>query len=69
MSDAVITEYVELCEQIVVEALFAEEAVEQRLYDRLDKLWYTEMTEADREEAAARMIAKASAGHSSKESS
>jgi len=60
MSDGVVTEYVELCEQIAAEALFAEE-VEQRLYDRLDQLWYAEMSAADREEAAGRLVAKASA--------
>lgn len=60
MSDAAVAEYVDLCEQIAAEALFAEE-VEQRLYDRLDRLWYAEMSVADREEAAARLVAKASA--------
>lgn len=58
MSDAIITEYVELCEQIAAEALFAEE-VEQRLYDRLDRLWYAEMSAADREEAVNRLNSKA----------
>jgi len=50
MDTALVTEYVDLRSQIAAEALFAEE-VEQRYYDRLDQLWYVEMTDAERDEA------------------
>ena len=60
MSEGLITEYLELCERIAAEALFAE-AVEARLYARLDQLWYGEMSTADRVEAQAQLTARAQA--------
>lgn len=60
MNDAAILEYVDLCEQIAAEVLFSERA-EHRLRDRIDQLWYTEMSEDDRAEAQARLNAKAKA--------
>lgn len=66
MSDAVVIEYLDLYEQIAVEALFAEAAVEQRLYDRLDQLWYAEMTDAHRREAEDRLAAKGRAWHTAR---
>lgn len=54
VNTALVTEYVDLCAQITAEALFSKE-VEQRYYDRLDQLWYAEMTQADRYEAERRL--------------
>jgi len=54
VNEAIVTEYVELNAQITVAALFSRE-VEQRYYDRLDQLWYTEMSAADRDEAQRRL--------------
>ena len=56
MNEALVIEYVELSGQITAEALFSKE-VEQRYLDRLDQLWYAEMTEADRDEAQRRLRA------------
>lgn len=58
MNDVLVSEYVDLCEQIAAQALFSE-WTEQRLCDRLDRLWHTEMTADDRAEAQARLNAKA----------
>jgi hypothetical protein len=66
VNDAAVTEYLSLRERIVVEALFAEAAVEQELYDRLDRLWYTEMTADDRREAEVQMAEKARAWRESR---
>jgi len=60
VSAADVTEYVDLCALVAAEALFAE-AVEQRHYDRLDRLWYVEMTDADRDEAQRQVAAQARA--------
>ena len=54
MNEAIVTEYVELSGQITAEAMFSRE-VEQRHYDRLDHLWYAEMTDVDRAEAQRRL--------------
>ena len=54
MNEALVTEYVELRARLA--ALDAE--TEQRLYVRLDQLWYAEMTEADRSEAERRLVAE-----------
>ena len=56
MNEALVIEYVELNGQIIAEALFSRE-VEQRYYDRLDRLWYAEMTQDDRVEAQKRLSA------------
>lgn len=53
MNEALITEYVELC--AVLSALDVE--AEQRLYARLDQLWYTAMTTEDKAEAEKRLFA------------
>lgn len=60
MPEAVVTEYVELCERIAAEALFSEGA-EDKLYDRLDRLWYVEMSAEDRALAQDRLRSKAEA--------
>lgn len=65
MNDAIVTEYVELSEQIAAEVIFSERA-EQRLYDRLDQLWYVEMSEDDRVEVQDRLRAKAQAWSTSR---
>lgn len=62
MNEALVIEYVELNGQITTEALFSKE-VEQHYYDRLDQLWYVEMTQADRDEAQRRLHAPASKHH------
>jgi len=54
MNEAVVIEYVDLRAQVAAEVLFSEE-VEQGYYDRLDQLWYIEMTEDDRAEALRRL--------------
>jgi hypothetical protein len=59
---AIVVEYIELCERVVVEALFTEQ-VEAQLYERLDQLWYTQMTADDRAEAQIQLGAKARAWH------
>lgn len=51
MNDAIVTEYVELCERLA--ALEEEETI--RLYARLDELWYVLMTESDQAEAERRL--------------
>ena len=51
MNEALVTDYVELCAQLV--ALDAE--TEARFYARLDQIWYAEMTEVDRAEAERRL--------------
>lgn len=60
MNDAVVAEYVELCEQIAAQSLFSE-GDEQKLYDRLDRLWYGKMSDDDRSEAQHRLRTKAQA--------
>jgi hypothetical protein len=60
VNEAVVAEYVELCEQIAAQSLFAE-GDEEQLYDRLDRLWYDKMSSADRAEAQQRLHAKAQA--------
>ena len=54
MNEALVLEYVELSGQITAEALFSQE-VEQRYLDRLDQLWYAEMTQDDRDEVQRRL--------------
>jgi hypothetical protein len=49
-----VAEYVDLCKQLAAKALPSKE-VEQRFCDRLDQLWYAEMSEADRTEAQKRI--------------
>ena len=60
-SSSPIAEYVDLCRRLAAEALTSEEA-EQRHCDRLDQLWYAEMTEADRAEAQRRIAAQGARG-------
>lgn len=60
MDAAVIAEYVELCELIAAQSLFSE-GDEQKLYDRLDRLWYGKMSDDDRLEAQQRLRTKAQA--------
>jgi vacuolar-type H+-ATPase subunit C/Vma6 len=60
VNDAAVTEYVELCEQIAAQSLFSE-GDEQKLYDRLDRLWYREMSAVERSEAQQRLRMKAQA--------
>jgi hypothetical protein len=64
MRGAIVTEFVDLCEQIVAAELVepANDA-EQALYGRLDQLWYVEMADDERYEAEDRLIAKARAWH------
>lgn len=60
MNEVVIAEYVELSEQIAAEALFSER-IEQKLSDRLDQIWYAEMSIDDRIEALRQLRDKARA--------
>ena len=53
MNEALVTEYMELCARLA--SLDAE--TEQRFYSRLDQIWYTEMTVADRSEAERQLSA------------
>ncbi len=57
MNNAAIIEYVNLCDQLEAALLTDQEG---RLYDRLDQLWYSEMTEDDRIEADRRLAANRS---------
>jgi hypothetical protein len=71
MRDAIITEYVELCERFAAADLvdegtvleLADEDAEQAFYARLDQLWYVEMSFDERDEAVERMVPKARAWH------
>jgi hypothetical protein len=60
--DEVVTEYVELCEQLAAAASIEEDA-EERLYGRLDQLWYVEMMDDERAEAEDRLVARARTWH------
>lgn len=62
MNPSLVAEYVDLCGQITAEAMFSKE-VEQHYYDRLDQLWYSEMTQAERDEAQRRLHAPAGKAH------
>ena len=62
MNSVLVTEYVDLCAQITAAAMFSKE-VEQHYYDRLDQLWYSEMTQADRDEAQRRLHVPAGKRH------
>lgn len=53
MNETLIIEYVELC--ALLSALDVE--AEQRLYARLDQLWYTELTSEDQVEVEKRLAA------------
>lgn len=55
MDEACVTEYVKLCTQRA--ALFVDEETASRLCDRLDRIWYAEMTVADRMEVERRLAA------------
>jgi hypothetical protein len=68
VNEAIVIEYVELSGQITAQAMFSRE-VEQRFYDRLDQLWYAEMTDDDRVEAQRRLSAPAKASDDRKEKS
>jgi hypothetical protein len=56
-----IAEYVDLYARLAAEALTSKEA-EQRFCERLDQLWYAEMTEADRAEAQKRITTQGTRG-------
>jgi len=62
MRDAIVTEYVELCEQLAAAEMIDDDAG-QALHGRLDQLWYVEMTENERFEAVDRLVAGARAWH------
>jgi hypothetical protein len=53
VNEAVVVEYVELCEQLA--AISHDAADERGLHDRLDRLWYDAMSEDDRAEAERRL--------------
>ena len=63
MNDAVVSEYVALCEQLTTPGSSLDLATEERLYARLDQLWYLEMSGEDREAAEGRLSAAARADH------
>jgi hypothetical protein len=65
--DEVVTEYVELCEQLAAAASIEEDA-EERLYGRLDQLWYVEMMDDERAEAEDRLVARARTWHDARRS-
>jgi len=57
MNDALVTEYVELCAQLSgLEHSGLDAETEDRLYAKLDKLWY-EMTDQERRESENRLTA------------
>jgi hypothetical protein len=58
----IVTEYVDLCEQLAAIESVDEDA-EQDLYARLDQLWYVEMTADEQHEAEDRLVAKARSWH------
>jgi hypothetical protein len=63
MNEAVVNEYVALCEQLTAAESALDQSAEERLYARLDQLWYLEMSGEDREAAEARLSATARAEH------
>ncbi len=63
MNDDVIIEYVDLCEQLTATELLDNQTAEAQLYGRLDELWYSVMTDEERDEAEDRLVAKARAWH------
>jgi hypothetical protein len=64
--DAVVTEYVELCEQLAAVESVDEDADQDDLYARLDQLWYVEMLDDERAEAEERLVVKASVWHAAR---
>lgn len=62
MREAIVVEYVELCEQIAASESL-DEVADQALYGRLDQLWHVEMAENEQFEAEDRMVEKARAWH------
>lgn len=68
MRDAIVLEYVELCEQLAAAEMVDDDA-EQALYGRLDQLWYVEMAENERFEAVDRLVDRARAWHDDRRSS
>jgi len=61
--DAIVTEYLELCEQLAAAELVDEDADHQALYARLDQLWYVELLDDERYEVEDRLVAKARTWH------
>ena len=57
MSEASIAEYIDLCSQLA--SVAPDEVAEQRLYNRLDRLWYVEMSSSERIAAERMLAAKA----------
>ena len=55
MNETIVVEYVELCARLASLDSEAEIEAEERLYARLDQLWYAEMTGTDRAEAERRL--------------
>lgn len=63
MNDDLITEYVELCEQIAATELLDGLTSEAPLYERLDQIWCEELTDEERRETEERLVAKARQWH------
>jgi len=57
MRESIVTEYVELSARLASLATDADVEAEERLYTRLDRLWYAEMTDNERREAERRLEA------------
>ena len=64
MRDEVVVEYVDLCERLAATEIV--ERADQPLYDRLDHLWYLEMSDDERDEAEDRLVAGARAWHNAR---
>lgn len=63
MNDDLITEYVELCEQLAATELLDGQTAEPTLYERLDQIWNDELTDEERREVDDRLVAKARQWH------
>lgn len=55
MRDPIVTEYVELSARLASLEADVDALVEEKLYARLDQLWYVEMTEEEHREAERRL--------------
>jgi len=61
--NSLVDEYVELCERLAAIELLDHQRAEWILYKKLDCLWYAEMSDEERAEAADRLVSRARAWH------
>ncbi len=66
MNDELITEYVELCEQLAATELLDGQLAEASLYERLDQIWSEELTDEERRETEDRLVVKARQWHAAR---